>query len=246
MNIAIIISYDGTNYSGWQSQPNKKTVQDELEKALFKVFNKQIKTYASGRTDALVSAIGQVVSFNCDDLFPPEKLMYLLNDNLPLDIRIVKSYEVDNGFNARFNAKNKTYEYNFYFGKTSNAYFDKTFSFFKGELNINDMQLACKFLVGTFDFSSFCASGSEVEDKTRTIFNAKIECVNKKYNQYKFVVSGNGFLYNMVRILMGTLINVGYGKIKPESIVEIINKKDRKFAGATVKAHGLVLVKVEY
>lgn len=246
MNIAIVLSYDGTNYSGWQVQPNKKTVQGELEQALFKVFGKDVKTTASGRTDAMVSAIGQVVSFECEDKFPTDKLMYLINDNLPLDIRVLKSYEVTSDFNARFSSKRKTYEYYFYFGSVNNAYLDKTYTFFKGELDISSMKSACKYLIGTYDFSSFCASNTEVENKTRTIYTAKIQCVNKEFNAYKFVITGNGFLYNMVRIIMGTLINVGYLKLKPNKLKEIIANRDRTLAGATVKAHGLVLKSVEY
>lgn len=246
MNIALNISYDGTKYNGWQVQPNAKTVQEELECALLKVFGKEIKTTASGRTDAKVSAICQVANFECETNIPADKIMYLLNDNLPLDIRVTKSYLVNDDFNARYSAKKKTYEYYFYFGENENAFFSKTNAFFKGDLNIKNMQKACEYLVGEFDFTSFCASNTEVVSKIRTIYSAKIVEIDGLNNIYKLQISGNGFLYNMVRIIMGTLINVGYGKYNPEYINKIIELKDRKYAGPTVQALGLVLKNVEY
>lgn len=243
MNIALEISYIGTNYSGYQIQPNKLTVQGELEKAIEKAFGEKITTIASGRTDAGVSALCQVVNFKVETLVPAEKIMYVINENLPNDIRVMRSYLVDDDFNARFNAKRKTYEYRFYVADAENAIYSEHSLFVKGKLDIESMKEACKFLIGEYDFSSFCASDTEVTNKVRTIYHADI--VSTDFG-YKLIICGNGFLYNMVRIIMGTLLEVGYKKLKSSDILSIIKAKDRSKAGHTVASTGLMLLNVEY
>lgn len=243
MNIVLEISYIGTRYFGWQIQPNKITVQGELEKALESVFNQKITTIASGRTDAGVSAFKQVVNFRVDTIIPVDRLKYILNDKLPKDIRVIDSYVVADDFNARFSAKRKTYVYNFYFGDVENALISEHSLFLKGTLDIERMSDACKYFLGEHDFTGFCSADTEVVDKVRTIYDIKI--LKSDYD-YKLIITGNGFLYNMVRIIMGTLIDVGYGKIKPNEITDIIESKDRKRAGYTVKPVGLILYNVQY
>lgn len=242
MNIALEISYVGKNYSGWQVQPDKTTVQGVLELALEKIFSKKVTTTASGRTDAGVSAYKQVVNFNIDTTIPVDRLVYIINDNLPRDVRVLRSYQVADDFNARFSAKRKTYEYHFYFG-VENALISSHALHIKGGLDISKMQEAAKYFVGEYDFSAFCAADTEVVSKVREVYSCEIlECGN----YYKLRICGNGFLYNMVRIIMGTLISVGYGKIKPSDIPEIIKSLDRSKAGITVPPDGLVLLDVEY
>lgn len=243
MNVIIEISYDGLEYFGWQIQPNKKTVQGEIIKALLSIFKQDIKVIASGRTDTGVSAIKQVANFVVDTFVPAEKIKHLLNDVLPLNIRILKSYETNCAFNARLYAKRKTYGYNFYFGDEENAYYNKFAIYFKKELNIKKMEEACEYLIGTHDFSSFCAAKTSITNKTRTIYSAKIL---KYENYFQFEITGNGFLYNMIRILMGTLLLVGYEKMSLLEFKNVIESKNRKQAGKTVSPYGLVLKNVEY
>lgn len=243
MNIALEISYLGKNYSGYQVQPNKVTVQGVLENAIEKAFGKKITTTASGRTDAGVSALCQVVNFNIETSIPAERIMYVINENLPNDIRVMRSFEVGEDFNARYSSKRKTYEYNFYCSNTENAIYSEHALFVKGELDIESMKMACKLLVGEHDFTSFCASDTEVVNKVRTIYSADI--IKTSFG-YKFIVCGNGFLYNMVRIIMGTLLEIGYKKLKYNDILTILEQKNRAKAGPTVSSVGLMLVNVEY
>lgn len=243
MNIGLDISYVGTRYSGWQVQPGKDTIQGELEKALEKVFGNPINTTASGRTDAGVSAYCQVVNFVAETNIPVERLVYVINEHLPSDIRVLRSYQVADDFNARYSAKRKTYEYHFYFGDVENAITSKHSLFVKGNLDIESMKKACKILQGEHDFTSFCASDTDVVNKVRTIYDIDIlECDNG----YKLVITGNGFLYNMVRIIMGTLIGVGYGRFKIDDISTILEAKDRSKAGHTAPPMGLLLLNVQY
>ncbi len=239
MNVLLIISYLGKNYNGYQIQKNGSSIQEELEKALFSIIGKPVKTSASGRTDACVSAIKQAVSFELDEL--PKNLDKRLNLILPSDIRALSIKVVDDNFHARFNAKKKTYLYNFYCSDTNIPYLDQIALRVNENIDIKKMQCEVKNLIGTFDFTSFCASGSSVEDKVRTIYNAKI-IDNGMF--YSLEITGNGFLYNMVRIIMGTLIEIGYGKIK--SMKNVIDSKSRQMAGKTAPPDGLVLKDIEY
>ena len=239
MNILLTISYLGKNYNGYQIQKNGSSIQEELEKALCSIVGKKVKTSASGRTDAFVSAIRQTVSFELDEL--PKNLDKRLNLVLPSDIRALSIKVEDENFHARFSAKRKTYLYNFYASNVNIPYLDQIALRVNESIDIEKMKKQVKFLIGTFDFSSFCASGSSVEDKVRTIYNAKI-LDNGLF--YSLEITGNGFLYNMVRIIMGTLIEVGCGKI--DSLEKVISSKSREMAGKTAPPTGLVLKDIQY
>ena len=239
----LIISYDGTNYSGFQKQIDKVTIQETLEKVLSQVLQNTISISASGRTDAGVSAFAQVCHFDIENKIVEHKTLSYANVLLPKDIRIISIEEVSESFHARKSAISKTYEYYFYTGSESPIY-DKYATFIGYPLNINDMKKSCDCFIGTKDFSAFCASNTSVVDKTRTIYSANI--LELDNNLYKFVISGNGFLYNMVRIIMGTLVGVGIGKIQVSNLEQIILSCDRSKAGKTMPSKGLYLKKVEY
>lgn len=243
MRIKVEISYNGKNYKGWQIQPNAKTVQGVLEKTLKIVLKEDVKIIASGRTDSGVSAIKQIAHFDVQNKHDFKKMVGQTNFLLPEDIRILSVKRVKDNFNARFDAKKKKYIYNFYESRISLPFVNQFALQIKQKLNIVNMKLAAQYLIGEHDFTSFCASGCEIEDKTRSIFSVKFN----NYKYYKsFEIEGNGFLFNMVRIIMGTLIDVGKGKISPDEFKYIIEAKERKYAGATVSAKGLVLKDVKY
>jgi len=243
MRYKLEISYNGKDYHGFQYQPDKLTIQEVLENKLLVVVGTNISVVASGRTDAGVSAISQICHFDCDKDIDCNKIVGYINHLLPQDIRVININKAKNSFHARYSAKKKTYEYLFYIGREIPVY-DEVAVNIGYNLNINKMKDACKHLIGTNDFSCFCASNTEVKDKVRTIFDAKISKLND--NLYKFSVTGNGFLYNMVRIIMGTLVSVGMGKLQPEDICSIIKSLDRNNAGKTMPSKGLYLKKVVY
>lgn len=243
MRYRLDISYDGAKYFGFQIQPNKDTIQERLEYALEQVYREKIDVVASGRTDAGVSAISQVCHFDTDVTVDERRNVGYINSILPSDIRVLGITKVDDSFHARKSAKEKTYMYNFYVGSEIPVY-ERIATNLGYNLDIDAMKEACKYIEGTHDFTAFCASNTAVVDKTRTIY--KLEIIEVDKNLYKMEVTGNGFLYNMVRIIMGTLVSVGMGKIKPIDIVDIINSKDRSRAGKTMPAKGLILKKVLY
>ena len=245
--VVLEISYLGTNYHGWQGQNgNQKhllTIQGVVEEGIKKALGEYISLVASGRTDQGVSAICQVAHMDTCTTIPPEKIKYVINQYLPEDIRILKSYPVHDQFHARFHAKEKTYRYSIYLSDTTIPYYENFATRVHGNLNIEDMKKASAYLVGEHDYTSFCAASTEVESKVRTIHSLTIE----KHGQLiEFTICGNGFLYNMVRILVGTLLDVGKGKIHSEDILSIMQAKDRTKAGKTMPAKGLVLVDVRY
>lgn len=242
MNYLLTICYDGSNYCGYQVQPSLKTVQGELEKALKQIFKTEVKTFASGRTDAGVSALGQTVNFFADVEFTPYSLQGYLNTILPDDIRVVKVELKDENFNARFSAKQKTYAYNFYLSKISKPYLDKFATRVGYSLNLEVLESELKTLIGVHDFTSLSSTDTQVESKIREIFDVKLVKNGEVYTAY-FV--GSGFLKNMIRIIMGTAFDIARGKIKC-GFLELISKKDRKVAGKTAGAVGLVLVEVNY
>lgn len=237
------ISYLGKNYSGFQIQKDKDTVQANIERVLSEVCKEDIKIVASGRTDAGVSAICQVCHFDTIAEIIPHKILSYANTLLPEDIRVLDIVDTNNDFHARFSAKRKTYEYYFYTGM-ENAYYEQFAVHVARELDIKSMGMGAQLFEGEKDFSSFCASNTDVKDKIRTIYLCQINVVND--NLYKLTICGNGFLYNMVRIIMGTLVGIGLGKIKLDNLPAIINAKDRKYAGKTMPSKGLVLKNVEY
>ena len=245
MQVLLKLQYDGTNYSGFQRQKNAKTIQEKLEDALSLVFERYIKLTAASRTDAGVHALGQRVSFFVENLrVPVAKLPYVINAHLPPDISVVDSREVPENFNPRFDAKFKTYTYSFYSASFPNPLKSRYSVFVPKQLDIKAMSLAAGFFIGKHDFAAFCATGGSQKTTVREVYTCKCESV---YNgNIVLTITGNGFLYNMVRIIAGTLYYVGIGKISAHSIPEIILSKRRTLAGKTMPPHGLVLVEVEY
>jgi tRNA pseudouridine38-40 synthase len=244
MRVKCIVSYDGSLFSGYQVQPNKRTVQGEIEGALFKLHKGQtIKVSASGRTDAGVHAIGQVFHFDTNLTIPENKWPYALNALLPEDIIILETTYVNEDFHARFNATGKEYRYRIDQQKMMDV-FKRKYSFhYPYTLDLSAIRQACIHLCGTHDFTSFCVAKTEVEDKVRTIYS--IEVIEEE-TEIIFCFIGNGFLYNMVRILVGTLLDVGQGMTDPDSIPAILEGRDRRLSGKTVPGHGLYLWKVHY
>ena len=244
MRYIIKISYDGTNYSGYQKQPNKITIQETIENAMLQVFNTSVDIVASGRTDAGVSAIEQVCHFDIDKEIDIRKSIGYMNSLLPKDIRVLDIMVVDDNFHARFTAKRKTYEYYFYVSREPIPVYDNMATLVGYNIDMDKVFNCVKHFEGTHDFSAFSASNTAVVDKVRTIHEIGITQVDDCL--YKLVITGNGFLYNMVRIVMGTIVDVGMGKIAVDDIPKIIESCDRKKAGKTISAKGLYLKKVVY
>ncbi|MFB6469199.1 tRNA pseudouridine(38-40) synthase TruA [Cytobacillus sp. Hz8] len=238
------VQYDGTSFSGYQVQPNKRTVQGELEKALQRLHKGgMVKVYASGRTDAGVHAKGQIIHFDSPLAIPLIKWETALQSMLPQDIAVSCFEMVAPGFHARFDAKGKEYRYFVHISPQRDP-FKRNYSYhYSYPLDFEKMRNASESLLGTHDFTSFCSAKSEVEDKVRTIHAIEIS-QDGDLLMFRFV--GNGFLYNMVRILVGTLLEVGSGGLSPASVKEIIERKDRQFAGKTAPPQGLFLWEVFY
>ena len=243
MRVFIKIEYDGTNYFGWQIQPKGKTVQEEIEKAVFTLTGERCSVIGSGRTDSGVHALGQIAHFDTQSSVPAERFAPALNQFLPDDIKVIDSYEVSDDLHARYSAKRKTYQYKIYVCKHPRPLYERYFARVDYELDCVKMNDACKYFLGKHDFACFLASGSEVKDTVREIYSASVERVG---DQITFTVCGNGFLSNMVRIMAGTLVKVGSGKLKVEDIKDILASKSREKAGFTMPPQGLTLVSVEY
>ena len=242
-NIKLTLEYDGTNYYGWQKQKGMKTIQGEIEEALLIVTKEKCEVTGSTRPDAGVHAKWLVANFKTNSTVPPERFREALNIKLPNDIVVVKSEKVEDDFHARYYAKGKTYEYYILNDNVPSALMRNQVYHYKYPLNIKSMREGAKYFIGTHDFSAFKTQGSSVKGTVRTIFDVKVEKIDKII---KISVSGDGFLYNMVRIIVGTLINVGREKIEANYISEIIAKKDRKLAGDCVPPNGLLLKEVYY
>lgn len=241
-----IIAYDGTNFNGFQKQPNGRTVQEEIEKTLTKMANgKEITVFGSGRTDAGVHAMGQVIHFDYPEERPLERMRFALDTQSPEDIAVKEVAIVSEYFHARYLVKEKTYQFRVDIGKPRSPFLRHYASYFPYPIDVEKIQRALPDLLGTHDFTSFCASGSSIEDKVRTIYEAKME-VNETGDELLFTFRGNGFLYKMIRILVGTLLKIGNGRLAEDSIPEIIAKKDRNAAGPTAHPEGLYLYEVKY
>lgn len=242
-NIKIVIEYDGTRYCGWQRQKNGVSIQETIEKAIEKVTGEKIEIIGSSRTDAGVHAKGQVANFLTSSTVPPEKICYAINSFLPDDIVILSSQEVPLDFHSRYSSKGKKYSYTILNRKIPSALLKNYSAHIPYELNIEDMIRASKYFLGEHDFSAFKSTGSSVKGNVRTI--KRLELI-KDEDIIKMFIEANGFLYNMVRIIAGTLIEVGKGRIKPDDIPFILDSRDRKKAGPTAPAQGLCLEKVYY
>ncbi|SFF00311.1 tRNA pseudouridine(38-40) synthase TruA [Alteribacillus iranensis] len=242
--IKAVVSYDGTDFSGWQVQPEKRTVQSEIEKALTKIHKgSHVEVTASGRTDASVHALGQVMHFDTPLCIPDEKWPKAINSHLPEDVYVLAAERTTADFHARFDAIEKEYIYRVQTNSQPDIFRRRYTLFYPYPLNIENMKQAAEHLVGTHDFTSFCASGTDVKDMVRTVY--KIDILEDR-DELQFVLRGNGFLYNMVRIMVGTLLEVGRGKKAPHDISELLAARDRGKAGKTVPGHGLFLAEVKY
>ena len=292
--ILLRVAYDGTNYHGWQLQPNAATIEGELNRALCALTGEEIVVAGASRTDAGVHALGNVAVFDTTSRIPAEKFSYALNQRLPEDIVIQSSKQVADDFHPRHCDCRKTYEYDILNRTLPLPAYRNTAYFLYGTLNIEAMRQACQAFLGEHDFASFCAAGAQVQTTVRTIYSLEVECrplteagtpvspasgeaVNAADGKHgeqvqqaqpesgetaipaagganagsadqllTIRVKGNGFLYNMVRIIAGTLVEVGRGHIKPEEVAGIIAAKDRAKAGPTAQARGLRLVEIEY
>lgn len=248
VKIALKITYDGARFCGWQKQPDKRTVQEEIEFAIFSVTSKKVTLYASGRTDAGVHALGQIGHFELDDESAQKikihSLAASINAFLDSDVRVLSAWIADPDFDSRFTAKKKTYIYKFYVSR-----FEHPLKIGR-ELRVNDkidvgaMARAVSAVEGTRDFTSFVARKSGKIDFVRTILSAKIN--QKSDFEYEFEITGTGFLYNMVRIIMGTLIEVGMHRIKEADVAKIIEAKNRALSGKTMPPYALYLKEVTY
>ena len=243
MRILIRVSYDGTAYSGWQIQPNATPVEGTLRQAVCSLFGADIELIGASRTDAGVHALGNVAVFDVDTRIPAPKIAYALNARLPDDIRVWQSIQVEDGWHPRHNDCVKTYEYSIYNDTFENPKKRLYSHFYYGNLDVDMMREAAAYFIGEHDFSAFCSAGSQVADKVRTIYSLD---VIQDGREIVLRVKGNGFLYNMVRIIAGTLIKAGTGDIRPQDIPGIIESRDRQLAGPTAPARGLTLVEIDY
>lgn len=241
-NVLFGVSYLGTNYSGWQRQDNSLAIQEVIENAFMDMFGHFVEIFASGRTDAGVHANEQC--FNAVvDFEAINKLPMALNSRLPDDIRILWAKEVSDDFHARYSAHKKTYVYRLKEENIESPFDTQFTTYVPYKLNYEEMKKACEYFVGMHSFKSFCSANTFVPTFEREIYNFTL---TKTDNLYKFEITGNGFLYNMVRIIVGTVVDVGRGKIKAEDIPKIIEAENRQQAGKTMDAKGLILKKVEY
>ena len=242
-NIRLVIEYDGKDFNGWQKQNDKLNIQGEIERAIEIITGEKVELIASGRTDAGVHALNQIANFKIDKDINIEKLPYALNSQLKKSVRIKTAELVDNEFHSRYHAKKKTYRYVINNSSQGSSIYRNLEYNFPLHLDEKLMQEAIEYFIGEHDFKAFKASGGSTKSSVRTIYNAS---VRREGERIYIELTGNGFLYNMVRIIAGTLLDVGLGKIKPEEVKEIIESKDRSRAGKTLPPNGLFLVNVDY
>ena len=243
MRVKMVVAYDGTNYSGWQIQPNGVTIEQKLNEALQALLGEDIRVTGASRTDAGVHSLGNVCIFDTDTRMPAEKISYALNQRLPEDIVVQDSCEVPDTFHPRFSRSRKTYEYRILNRRFRMPTRRLDTYFYHYPLDVEKMQRAASYLVGEHDFKSFCTAKPEVTNTVRTVYSLDLK---REDDMITLRIRGNGFLYNMVRIITGTLIRVGGGFLEPEDIPKILEAKDRGAAGETARPEGLTLVKIEY
>lgn len=239
----MVVAYDGTNYCGWQVQPNGITIEEVLNRSLSNLLGEKIEVMGASRTDSGVHSLGNVAVFDTNTRMPADKIAFALNQRLPEDIVVQGSCEVPSDWHPRYQESTKTYEYRI---------LNRTFRmptrrfdtyFYHYPLDVEKMSEAASYLVGTHDFASFCAANAQVKSTVRTIYS----CTAQKENDIITIrVTGNGFLYNMVRIIAGTLIEVGAGKRRPVEIKDILAAENRDAAGPTAPAQGLTMMGIEY
>jgi tRNA pseudouridine38-40 synthase len=243
MRILLTVAYRGSRYCGWQWQENGPSIQQELETALEKALGTFVRITGASRTDAGVHALCQRAQFDTDSRIPPERYPFVLNRFLPEDIRVIAGQQVDDHFHARFMADHKVYTYRIHNAPVASAIKYDTTAHVPVHLDETKMQDAVQCLIGTHDFAAFVASGGSQKTTVRTLYSAS---VTREGEEITFTVSGNAFLYNMVRIIAGTLMEVGTGKREPGAIAKAIETRDRLALGQTAPAKGLTLMRVLY
>ena len=242
-NLKLTLAYDGTEFHGWQIQPTLRTVQGEIQQALQKLFNHEVNVAGSGRTDAGVHAHGQVANVETIRTMDTDAVLRGANALLPVEIRVLMVEEVAAEFHARRSARSKTYEYHIWRDPIVSPFQCRYVYAFRYPLDEIMMDRGTEMFLGTHDFTSFCAAGTEVEDRVRTIFDA---CWERSDKTWVFRIRGNGFLQYMVRTIAGTLIQIGRQQLQPEQIPEIFAARDRRLAGPSLPPQGLHLIQVEY
>ena len=242
-NIKLTIEYDGKDFNGWQKQPNKLNIQGEIERAIEEITGESINLIASGRTDAGVHSLGQVANFKTSSNIPLEKIPIAINTKLKRSIRIINAEEVNENFHSRYSCKKKTYKYIINNSENGTAVYRNLQYNFSQKLNEIRMNEAMQYFMGEHDFRGFKASGTSSKSSVRKIYSGS---VNREKDLIIIQITGNGFLYNMVKIIAGTIVEVELGKIKPEEIEKIIDTGDRQKAGKTLPPQGLYLVSVDY
>lgn len=243
--VMLVVSYDGTNYHGWQVQPSAVTIEGILNKTISELTKEAIQVIGASRTDAGVHALGNVAVFDTESRIPGEKFSYALNQRLPEDIVIQKSMGVAADFHPRHCDCTKTYEYTIINRTFPLPEYRNTAHFYYGKLDIQAMQRAAKAFIGEHDFSGFCSAGAQVQTTVRTIYSLEV-IEDTAEQKIRIRVKGNGFLYNMVRIIAGTLLEVGKGATDVSDMEKIIASCDRSKAGPTAPAKGLKLLEIEY
>lgn len=241
--VKLTVAYDGTNYHGWQIQPNGNTIEAELNRHLSELLKEEIKVVGASRTDAGVHALGNVAVFDTEARMPADKISYAMNTRLPADIRIQDSCEVAADFHPRFCNTVKTYEYRILNRRFPDPTKRLYSYFYYYPLDVERMKAAAAYLIGEHDFQSFCTMKPEMENTVRTIYSLDVK---KEGDMIVLRVTGNGFLYNMVRIIAGTLIRVGGGFFPPEYMRTVLEGRNRELAGETARPEGLTLVEIQY
>lgn len=243
VRIRMTVEYDGSRYHGFQIQHNANTIQAELQNGITRLTGEEVSIICAGRTDSGVHALGQVIAFDTQTSIPGDKWQFALNSFLPADIQIIESCECNPHFHPRFDARSKTYHYILY-RQNKGRIFYRNYALHNTEfLDITAMQAACLLLEGRHNFKSFCASGSSVKTFERSVYRCNLV---EEEPFLRLEIQADGFLYNMVRIIVGTLLEIGRGNYQPEIITDIIVAQDRTKAGPTVPPQGLYLIEVEY
>ncbi|HJB82533.1 MAG TPA: tRNA pseudouridine(38-40) synthase TruA [Candidatus Mediterraneibacter intestinavium] len=241
--IKLTVAYDGTDYCGWQIQPNGITVEEVLNRNLSELTGEEITVTGASRTDSGVHAQGNVAVFDSDTTIPPERIAYAVNRKLPEDIVVIRSEEVPGDWHPRYQETEKTYEYHILNREMPDPVRRRDTYFVSYPLDLEAMRRAAAYLKGEHDFKSFCNAHTDVQDTVRTIYDLDII---RSGDLVTVRIRGNGFLYNMVRIIVGTLVRVGRGFYSPGQVKEILEAKERTSAGVTAPPQGLVLVKIDY
>lgn len=243
MRVKLVVAYEGTNYCGWQVQPNGITIEEVLNRELSRLLGESITVTGASRTDAGVHSLGNVAVFDTNTRMPAEKISYALNRSLPEDIVVQESSEVPQDFHPRFAKSTKTYEYRILNARFRQPLERRTSLFYHYPLDEQLMQQAADYLVGEHDFTSFSSVHAQTNSFVRTIYDLTVK---RQGEMITIRVTGNGFLYNMVRIIAGTLLQVGAGSRPPEEMAQILSGRDRELAGPTAPAHGLTMIGIRY